>query len=414
MFVTVMSQPGLKAQTVDPLAGSGELKMTGTVDDYISGGANWNAGPKDGKWTAGVAVNASGKPIYVQIDFLASSPHGPAVGAFWSLEFGTNKVPAELVVGSYTDVQRAAFAEAGHPGLDVGGDGRGCNAISGLFNITALETDCFVNSMGDQLPRVTKFAADFEQHCERGTSYAKGTITFTAPAGVACSSTGGGPGGGSPTPAPPPTPVNFAFVLPDTITNSPLSIGNSGSASLGFTTATLPDFNSGVALSAFSDAPDNSDFNVSVSPTTIAAPGVGSGKVTITTGPMTFPRDYHVSLIATDASGQQYAATFPVSLYCDPPMILALDQPKSVTINQGQVPTLKVAAMGSGPFLYQWYAGHTGQTQFPVSNGDTLKPSVSYGSSDYWVRVSNACGSADSETATVTVAKPANTPTRRR
>src|SRR5262249_30254365 len=37
----------------------------------------------------------------------------------------------QLAVGTYTDARRADFRAAGHPGLDVAGDHRGCNDLSG-------------------------------------------------------------------------------------------------------------------------------------------------------------------------------------------------------------------------------------------------------------------------------------------
>jgi hypothetical protein len=40
-----------------------------------------------------------------------------------------------LVAGSYTNAVRAEFRSAGQPGLDVWGDGRGCNTLSGSFNV---------------------------------------------------------------------------------------------------------------------------------------------------------------------------------------------------------------------------------------------------------------------------------------
>jgi hypothetical protein len=77
-----------------------------------------------------------------------------------------------LHVGSYTGAQRAAFREPGHPGLDVGGDGRGCNEVAGSFTITELVTDA--------TGAVKALAATFEQHCEGGTPALHGTIHFYA------------------------------------------------------------------------------------------------------------------------------------------------------------------------------------------------------------------------------------------
>jgi hypothetical protein len=68
-----------------------------------------------------------------------------------------------LAVGSYSGAFRAAFRPAGSPGLDFSGDGRGCNTLTGQFDITELSFD----PVGGELLR---FDATFEQHCEGGSA----------------------------------------------------------------------------------------------------------------------------------------------------------------------------------------------------------------------------------------------------
>lgn len=84
-------------------------------------------------------------------------------------------------------------------------------------------------------------------------------------------------------------------------------------------------------------------------------------------------------------------------------------QPASTTVFTGQTVTLTVAASGSTPLAYQWYAGSSGNTASPVSGGTNASLAVApQTTTSYWVRVSNSCGAANSATATVTVV--ANTP----
>lgn len=73
-----------------------------------------------------------------------------------------------LHVGSYSTTR---FAGPGRAGLDVFGDGRGCNASTGSLTITELGLD------GD---RVTALGATFVQHCESATPALRGTILFHA------------------------------------------------------------------------------------------------------------------------------------------------------------------------------------------------------------------------------------------
>ncbi|HEV2722525.1 MAG TPA: FG-GAP-like repeat-containing protein [Thermoanaerobaculia bacterium] len=93
---------------------------------------------------------------------------------------------------------------------------------------------------------------------------------------------------------------------------------------------------------------------------------------------------------------------------CTPPTITG--QPQSQTIQQGSSATLTVSATGTTPLSYQWYIGTSGNTASPIAGA--IGPSVTVTTANsYWVQVSNACGSANSATATVTVTAPP--PTRR-
>ncbi|HEX7828839.1 MAG TPA: hypothetical protein VF787_04255 [Thermoanaerobaculia bacterium] len=63
--------------------------------------------------------------------------------------------------------------------------------------------------------------------------------------------------------------------------------------------------------------------------------------------------------------------------------------------------TLTVSATGALPFTYDWFEGASGVTSTPVDgDGNTLR--VASVGRQYWVRVSNRCGSALSNAATLT------------
>jgi len=87
---------------------------------------------------------------------------------------------------------------------------------------------------------------------------------------------------------------------------------------------------------------------------------------------------------------------------CTPPSIS--NQPSSTSITSGNSTTLSVVAAGSGPFTYQWYIGNPPSTATMAPNGTAASIQVTPASTTtYWVRVTNSCGSADSNAATVTV-----------
>lgn len=73
------------------------------------------------------------------------------------------------------------------------------------------------------------------------------------------------------------------------------------------------------------------------------------------------------------------------------------------TISTGQSSQISVVGGGTGPLSYQWYVGTTGNTGTPVPGGTNAQVSVSpTTTTNYWVRITNACGQADSNSATVT------------
>ena len=86
---------------------------------------------------------------------------------------------------------------------------------------------------------------------------------------------------------------------------------------------------------------------------------------------------------------------------CNPPSITT--QPVNLaTINTSVI--LNVAASGDAPLKFQWYIGSKGNTSQPIPDATAASvmvlPKVT---TNYWVRVTNSCGTADSNTATVTV-----------
>lgn len=87
----------------------------------------------------------------------------------WSVRLAAPTGEA-LKVGTYTGAQR--FAGPGHAGLDLGGNGRGCNQVTGSFTILQLGTD--------EQGNVTALSATLTQHCEGGTPALNATIHYFA------------------------------------------------------------------------------------------------------------------------------------------------------------------------------------------------------------------------------------------
>ncbi len=80
-------------------------------------------------------------------------------------------------------------------------------------------------------------------------------------------------------------------------------------------------------------------------------------------------------------------------------------QPVSALITPRQGVTLSTLASGGGNLTYQWYAGASGDVSHPIAGatGASLTPTPLVQTSSYWARATNAAGTADSQTATITV-----------
>lgn len=78
-----------------------------------------------------------------------------------------------LKVGVYDRAERASFRSAGRPGLDIGGDGRGCNTVAGSFEVR----DIGFASSG----AVSRLHLLYEQHCEGGPAALFGEVRYREP-----------------------------------------------------------------------------------------------------------------------------------------------------------------------------------------------------------------------------------------
>ncbi|HWS70757.1 MAG TPA: hypothetical protein VN605_01525, partial [Thermoanaerobaculia bacterium] len=166
-------------------------------------------------------------------------------------------------------------------------------------------------------------------------------------------------------------------------------------------------FNAPIALSAPNLPPGMA---MTFDPATIAAPGDGTSKVTLTLSPDVFPNLYRgvIALgtaVGTKGTPEVHGGLLTVDAICNPPFLLALpaSQPQSQSVKRGSTANLSVKNDGGGSATFQWYSGHTGFTSSPISgatNTTFTTPAIN-DTQEFWVRVTNGCGSADSQTATI-------------
>ena len=120
--------------------------MLSEPGDYIGQGEHRLFHPGNG------SVQVTGTAGYLTV-----AVSGGTSGDSFSLAFAA--APGEqLAVGSYERAMRAPLRTAGRPGINVTGDGRGCNKMAGRFDVKQIQTDAG--------GAVTGLWIVFEQHCE--------------------------------------------------------------------------------------------------------------------------------------------------------------------------------------------------------------------------------------------------------
>jgi hypothetical protein len=145
-------------------------------DDYIHRGAPLTIEGGSG-WQIEVQNDPStGRPDRVQILM---------EGGNWTAAFSTAKTGLPLAVASYSGAERDPIEDQGSPGLSVYGNGAGCNAVSGSFQILTLDVGPSDAGTADASPSdggppgLRSFTATFVQHCEAGTSFNVGCVHIT-------------------------------------------------------------------------------------------------------------------------------------------------------------------------------------------------------------------------------------------
>lgn len=132
---------------------------TSVSGDYVGQGATVAYTPKT------ATIGAGGSAEYVR--FRVSTDD-----TWWDVDLAAPQ-GEKLHAGVYRNAERAAFRTGRSPGLDVSGDGRGCNEVYGQFSVHQIGTDADGT--------VTLLDATYTQHCESATAPAlTGIIKYRA------------------------------------------------------------------------------------------------------------------------------------------------------------------------------------------------------------------------------------------
>ena len=154
------------------MGGATSLTFYSEPGSYIGGGRTYSFSNDTGTFTPLLFdLNSDGQIDTVRFCYQDLPSQ---TGDWWQLEFSTRQLGTGLTPGIYLDAERAAFATAGHPGLDVAGNGAGSNQLYGRFTVIVANLDYTGPS-----PVLQSFSATFEQHSETPTAPALfGTINY--------------------------------------------------------------------------------------------------------------------------------------------------------------------------------------------------------------------------------------------
>jgi hypothetical protein len=135
----------------------GNVMFFDGVNDWVYSGTQTIT---QASWTA------SGSANFVHVGL---TPANQSQGLWWDIYFDSSLLGRPLTETVYDDAERWPFQAPQHPGLSLSGDGRGCNTLTGRFQILELTiTD-------NELAKIT---ATYEQHCEGGPGVVRGCVHF--------------------------------------------------------------------------------------------------------------------------------------------------------------------------------------------------------------------------------------------
>ncbi|MEB3966679.1 hypothetical protein OKJ48_41590 [Streptomyces kunmingensis] len=165
-FAGLATTIGLTTALAAPASAAGaapvavtKYSYTSEAGDYIGGGVSASFTPRNATVTAG------GTAEYVRFRVSTDT-------TWWDVELAA-PTGEKLHPGVYRNAERASFRTGRSPGLDVSGDGRGCNELYGQFSVHQIATD--------DSGAITLLDASYTQHCESADAPAlKGTVKYQA------------------------------------------------------------------------------------------------------------------------------------------------------------------------------------------------------------------------------------------
>ena len=159
LWVALSVAPAFGQQTV--------LYYRSEPGDYIGQGQEVTLTTEDVDFIVRPSFRGS---VRISMNNFTRVPRPPSI--WWNAEFAPPQ-GTDLVVGAYENATRWPFQAPTEPGLSFSGQGRGCNRLTGRFDVLDAVYDPNTGA-------VISFAVDFEQHCEGGAPALFGSIRFNS------------------------------------------------------------------------------------------------------------------------------------------------------------------------------------------------------------------------------------------
>ena len=135
---------------------------------------------------------------------------------------------------------------------------------------------------------------------------------------------------------------------------------------------------------------------------------VGANQSSFTTPQLQATTTYWVRIRNACGQVDSQLATITVAAGCVAPSITSHPANHTLVTGAATSPQLAVVAAGDAPFTYQWYEGTAPDTSKPIAGATSAThivngPFLRVETRRFWVRVNNACGTADSATASIDI-----------
>ena len=137
--------------------------MVSDPGDYIGQGLTYSFTTPDNFF---IATQDGGNAATVGVRLTPDSVHT------WTVQLAA-PLGQQLAIGTYDGAVRTVSRTPGTPGMDVHGEFRGCNALTGSFTVHDLAFGPF--------RYVERFRATFEQHCEGAAPALHGEVNVENP-----------------------------------------------------------------------------------------------------------------------------------------------------------------------------------------------------------------------------------------